>query len=97
MTMPDIGLPKVRLITGDCFVENADHGRRLHKNLGGHLIDMETAAVAQAAKRLGVPWAAIKATTDNADGDSGDFQTNLKRASRTAAEAAERMILALPV
>lgn len=96
--MPDLGLPQVRIITGDCFVENADHSRRLHNQLGGDLIDMETAAVAQAAMRLGVPWAAIKATTDNADGQSsGDFQTNLKRAARVAAEAAERMIAALPV
>lgn len=95
--MPHLGLPEVRIITGDCFVENADHGRRLHNQLGGDLIDMETAAVAQAAVRLGVPWAAIKATTDNADGkSSGDFQTNLKRAARVAAEAAERMIAALP-
>lgn len=96
-TMPDTGLPKVRIVTGDCFVENADHGRRLNAKLGGHLIDMETAAVAQAALRLGVPWAAIKATTDNADGESsGDFQSNLKRAAQTAAAAAERMIAALP-
>jgi adenosylhomocysteine nucleosidase len=96
--MPDIGLTKVRIITGDCFIESADHSRRLYSQLGGHLIDMETAAVAQAAVRLGVRWTAIKATTDNADGESsGDFQTNLKRAARHAAEAAERMIRALPV
>lgn len=94
--MPDIGLPKIRIITGDCFVESADHGRRLHSRLAGDLIDMETAAVAQAALRLGVPWAAIKATTDNADGESsGDFQTNLKRAAQVAADAAERIIAAL--
>jgi 5'-methylthioadenosine/S-adenosylhomocysteine nucleosidase len=94
--MPDLGLPKVRIITGDAFVESADHGRRLHSHLGGDLIDMETAAVAQAAQRMGVPWAAIKATTDNADGESvGDFQTNLKRAAQLAAGAAERMIAAL--
>jgi nucleoside phosphorylase len=97
MAMPDIGLPKVRIITGDCFVESNDYGKRLHKNLGGHLIDMETAAVAQTADRLGISWAAVKATTDNADGEScGDFQSNLKRASRMAAQAAERIISALP-
>lgn len=91
--MPDIGLPKVRIISGDCFVENPDHGRRLHEALGGDIIDMEVAAVAQAASRMDLPWAAIKATTDDADGASaGDFQSNLKRASRTAANAAERMI-----
>lgn len=95
--MPDIGMPKVRIITGDCFVENAEHSRRLYKELGGHLIDMETAVVAQAAMRLGVPWTAIKAITDHADGESsGDFQTNLKRAARMAAAAAERIIAALP-
>jgi len=45
---------------------------------------------------MDLPWAAIKATTDNADGESvGDFQGNLKRAARTAADAAERMISAL--
>ncbi|MGH8338143.1 MAG: purine phosphorylase, partial [Gammaproteobacteria bacterium] len=93
---PDIGLPKVRIVTGDAFVEHPDHGRRLHEALGGHLIDMETAAVAQAAARMDVPWAAIKAATDNADDESaGDFQSNLKRAARTAAEAAERMIAQL--
>lgn len=94
--MPDIGLPKVRIISGDSFVENPDHGRRLQDALGGHVIDMEVAAVAQAAARMDLPWAAIKATTDNADGESaGDFQSNLKRAARTAADASERMIGAL--
>lgn len=94
--MPDLDLPKVRIISGDSFVENPDHGRRLHEALGGDIIDMETAAVAQAAVRMNVPWAAIKATTDNADGSSsGDFQTNLKRGAKLAAEAAERMIAAL--
>jgi adenosylhomocysteine nucleosidase len=93
---PDVGLPKVRIITGDCFIENPDHSRRLYDALEGDIIDMETAAVAQAALRMNVPWAAIKATTDNADGKSvGDFQSNLKRAARMAAEAAERMIAAL--
>ncbi|WP_411291319.1 purine phosphorylase [Sphingorhabdus sp.] len=95
--MPETGLPKVRIITSDCFVESADHGKRLHSALSGDIVDMETAAVAQAAVRMDVPWAAIKATSDNADGESaGDFQSNLKRASRVAAEAAERMIMDLP-
>ena len=94
--MPETGLPKVRIITNDCFMENDDHGSRLHRVLGGDIIDMETAAVAQAAARMDVPWAAIKATSDNANGDSsGDFQANLKRAARLAAEATERMISAL--
>jgi adenosylhomocysteine nucleosidase len=94
--MPETGLPKVRIITNDCFMESDDHGSRLHSVLGCDIIDMETAAVAQAAARMDVPWAAIKATSDNANGDSsGDFEANLKRAARLAAEATERMISAL--
>ncbi len=94
--MPDTGLPKVRVITGDCLVENPDHGRRLYDALGGDIIDMEVAAVAQAASRMDLPWAAIKAASDNADGETaGDFQTNLKRAARIAADATERMIAKL--
>jgi nucleoside phosphorylase len=96
MTMPDIGLRRARIVSGDAFIENADYGRRLHSALGGELIDMEVAAVAQAAARMDLPWAAVKATTDNADGGSvGDFQSNLKRAARTAAAATERLIAAL--
>ncbi len=94
--MPETDLPKVRIITNDCFIESVDHGKKLRSALHGDIVDMETAAVAQAAARMDVPWAAIKATSDNANGDSaGDFQTNLKRAARIAAEATERMILAL--
>jgi adenosylhomocysteine nucleosidase len=96
-SMPDVGLPKVRIISCDSFIENPDHGRRLYEALAGDIIDMEVAAVAQAASRMDVPWAAIKATTDNADGESAcDFQSNLKRGARIAAAAAERMIAALP-
>lgn len=95
--MPDTGLPKVRIITSDCFMESADHGARLHKALRGDIVDMETAAVAQAAARMDIPWAAIKATSDDANGHSaGDFQSNLKRAARMAAEAAQGMIADLP-
>jgi nucleoside phosphorylase len=87
----------VRIITSDCFVESADHGQRLHQALSGDIVDMETAAVAQAAARMDVPWAAIKATSDDANGGSvGDFQANLKRAARLAADATERMIEGLP-
>jgi adenosylhomocysteine nucleosidase len=57
---------------------------------------METAALAQAAAQLGIPWAGIKATTDDANGESGgDFQANLARAARAAADAAEQVIAIL--
>lgn len=95
--MPETGLPKVRVITSDCFMESAEHGERLYKALSGDIVDMETAAVAQAAARMDIPWAAIKAVSDDANGNSaGDFQANLKHVARVAAEAAQRMIADLP-
>lgn len=91
--LPDIGLPRARIVTGDAFIECPDHSLRLRTGLNGDLVDMETGALAQVAQRLGLPWAGIKATTDDANGASaGDFQANLLRAARRAAEAAERSI-----
>ncbi len=94
--LPDVGLPTARIVTGDAFIECPDHSLRLREGLGGDLVDMETGALAQVAQRLGLPWAAIKATTDDANGASvGDFQANLLRAARRAADAAERSIAGL--
>jgi len=96
MALPEIGLPKARIVSGDCFVESAAHAARLRDTFAADLVDMETAALAQAAAALGLPWAAIKATTDDANGESGgDFQANLARAARAAADAAERVIAIL--
>lgn len=95
--LPDIGLPQARIVTGDAFVECPDHSLRLRDGLGGDLVDMETGALAQVARQLDLPWSAIKATTDEANGTSaGDFQANLLLAARRAAEAAERSLGALP-
>lgn len=96
MPLPLPDLPRARIVTGDSFVECPDHSLKLRDGLGGDLVDMETGSLAQVATRLGLPWAAIKATTDDANGDSvGDFQTNLRRAARLAAAAAEQAIAAL--
>jgi len=88
-------LPRARIATGDAFVECPDHAALMAVQLGAALVDMETAAVAQVAERLGLPWAAIKATTDEANGESaGDFSQNLARAARRAASATEDLIRA---
>lgn len=93
MDVPHCDLPRARIATGDAFIECPDHARNMAAQLGATLVDMETAAVAQAAERLGLPWIAIKATTDDANGESaGDFSANLARAARRAAEAAEAIL-----
>lgn len=88
-----LGLPPARIATSDLFIECDVHAGRVRDRLAAVLVDMETAAVAQAAALLGVGWVAIKATTDSADGESAaSFAANLDAAARAAAEAARRLI-----
>jgi adenosylhomocysteine nucleosidase len=94
---PGSGVPGGRIVSGDSFVECASSAERLSGVLSGHMVDMETAAVAQVAQHMGVPWGGVKAVTDDADGQSvGDFEINLERAAAQAAKALERAIAALP-
>ena len=75
------------------FVKCPDRSGYLRDKLKADLVDMETAAVAQVASRLDTPWAGIKATTDNADGNSGgDFHANLIDAANRAAAATSEFI-----
>ncbi|MEJ6594584.1 5'-methylthioadenosine/S-adenosylhomocysteine nucleosidase [Parasphingorhabdus sp.] len=92
--MPEsLALPQARIATADCFVKCPDRSGYLRDVLKADLVDMETAAVAQIAALLDIPWAGIKAVTDNADGNSsGDFHANLERAANRAASEAARLI-----
>lgn len=93
LPLPTCSLPRARIASGDVFVESGEHARRLREGLDVHLVDMETAAVAHAASLLGLPWLAVKACTDEANGASaGDFMDNLRVAARKAAIAAEEII-----
>lgn len=92
--MPEaLALPQARIATADCFVKCPDRSGYLRDILKADLVDMETAAVAQIAALLDIPWAGIKAVTDGANGDSsGDFHANLERAANRAASDAARFI-----
>lgn len=88
-----LGLAEAVIASGDCFVECGTRAGLIRDALGASLVDMETAAVAQTAALLGLPWCAIKAATDEANTDSaGDFHANLAATARRAAEAAEGCI-----
>lgn len=91
-----LGLAEAVIASGDCFVECGNRASAIRDALGAQLVDMETAAVAQAAAILGLPWCAIKACTDAADSDSaGSFQDNLAAAANRAARAAEQALALL--
>lgn len=97
MEDPGLALPHARIASGDSFIACPDAAAGLTAKLGATLVDMEVAAMGQAAARLGKPWAAVKAVTDEADGDSaGDFHTNLVRAARSAGVEIERLVALLP-
>lgn len=90
---PGSGLPSVTIASGDVFLECPETAADLVARLDVHLIDMEVAAVAQAAEALGLPWCAVKAVTDGADGESaGDFSLNLRRAAMKAASAMQQVL-----
>ena len=96
LPVPGLDLPNARIATSDLFIECEVHASSLNTKLAVHLIDMETAAVAQVASILGLPWLAIKATTDSADGDSAtSFAENLHAAACASAKAAEQALLLL--
>lgn len=98
LALPDPGvhLPHACITSGDAFIEDAAYARHLVAALDADIVDMETAAVAQYAASVGLQWAGIKATTDDANHESaGDFHANLLAASRRAAEAMERLIALL--
>jgi adenosylhomocysteine nucleosidase len=93
MQLADLDLPRARIATSDLFIECGVHAGKLRRALNVALVDMETAAVAQAASLVGIPWFAIKATTDDADGDSaGAFVANLDAAARAAATVVEEIL-----
>ena len=96
MPDPGLGLPHARIASGDSFIACPNAAADLADTLGATLVDMEVGAVAQVAARLGKPWAAIKAVTDDAnDTSGGDFQANLVRAARAAGQEVERLVAML--
>lgn len=93
---PGTGLPHACITSGDAFIEDGAYAAHLVAALEADVVDMETAAVAQYATAISLPWAGIKATTDDANHESaGDFHANLLAASRRAAQAMERLIALL--
>lgn len=80
--------------TGDSLDAPPQDLEAMHR-LGTHAKEMEAAAVAWIASRMGVPMLAVKAITDLVDGPhatEAEFMEHLHTASDRLAEAVERVV-----
>lgn len=86
---------KTGLVTTSDSLDESDDDRRMIEAHGGHVKEMEAAAVAWVAELLGVPVLALKAITDLVDSPVAtveQFDANLATAS---ARLADRLLAAL--
>ncbi len=63
------GVSLGRVATVDRVVRNVAERRALAAETGALVVDMESAAVAEVARRHGLPWAIVRAVTDTAERD----------------------------
>jgi adenosylhomocysteine nucleosidase len=89
------GNPRIGLIlTGDQIVTSREvRGRLMRDFPEGACFDMETAAIAQVAVQNGIPWAALRLTSDSAD-ESFNLDEVIGFGVKTAADQFDRIIRA---
>ncbi|KUG53344.1 5'-methylthioadenosine nucleosidase [Serinicoccus chungangensis] len=82
-----------RVASGDQFVASAARAADVHAEFGAVCVEMEGAAVAQAATSLGLPFAVLRALSDTADhGAAQDFPAFLTGSARLMAEVVEHYL-----
>jgi len=84
--------------SGPVFVDNAAFRQYAHETFGARVLDMESAAVAQAAYVNGVPFIAFRSLSDLAGGDPADnqFPIFLRLAADNSATVVRAFVKALP-
>jgi adenosylhomocysteine nucleosidase len=82
-----------RILTGDQFIDSIAVRDRLHREVGGVAVDMEGAAVAQTAEKLGVGYLVIRALSDRAgEGSPLDFNRFLPAVAGTSVQVLRHLL-----
>jgi len=77
------GIRAVAAASADKFVEDRAEKLRL-RALGCGLCDMEIAGIARTCERAGVKCLSVKCISDTFEGDSGDFNENVRKSAEKA-------------
>ena len=82
-----------RIASGDQFVSDAETKNRIRSEFGALCVEMEGAAIAQAASLNSIPFLIIRSISDNADGDAlVSFDQFVLAASQNSALLVKRLI-----
>lgn len=79
--------PKAICASGDKFIADPLDKRRLSKESGAKICDMEAAGVLLTAQRAGVPAIIVKIVSDSTDGGADEFNRTLTSASDVCASS----------
>ena len=97
--IPTQGQPRIAfgpIVSGDQFINSEDVRERLRRDYAALAVEMEGAAVAQAAELIGIPCIVIRSLSDLAGAESHlDFPKFLRAVAPTAAEVVARVVSVL--
>ena len=67
---PELGVHLGRVVSGDQFISSDEVKKNLIEQFEADCVEMEGAAIAQAAKLNNIPFVVIRAISDKADGSA---------------------------
>lgn len=81
------------IVSGDQFIADPSKVEWLRRTFGASAVEMEGAALAQAATHLGIPFAVVRILSDSADGRAAtDFPAFLTSAAERDRELAHALV-----
>ena len=90
---PGLGVHQGRVLSGDQFISSDDVKKNLIDRFAGDCVEMEGAAIAQAARLNNIPFVVIRAISDKADNSAEmDYPAFEREAAKHSARLVEDMV-----